>query len=183
MNITENTHHEKLIDKFNRHINYVRISVTDRCDFRCEYCMAEEMTFLPRQQILTLEEFYLLGKAFTEMGVSKIRLTGGEPLIRSNIIWLCEKLAALPGLDELVHQDRVARHGATTEWAEQNGDGLSGTRALGNTESSQAGEQCGAGRIAEFMNWFHANKSSLFRGFDRTWRVPVRSLIEIHSQL
>ena len=93
---------EKLIDRFGREVTYVRFSVTDRCDFRCEYCMAEEMTFLPRQQILTLEEFYLLGKAFTEMGVRKIRLTGGEPLIRSNIIWLCEKLAALPGLDELV---------------------------------------------------------------------------------
>lgn len=90
-----------LIDRFGRHVRYVRLSVTDRCDFRCVYCMAEDMTFLPRQHILTLEEIAQVGKAFASLGVEKIRLTGGEPLIRSNVLWLVEQLAHLPGLKEL----------------------------------------------------------------------------------
>lgn len=90
-----------LIDGFGRHINYVRLSVTDRCDFRCVYCMSEEMTFLPRQQVLSLEEIYRLGRVLVDLGVTKLRLTGGEPLIRQNIVWLVEKLAALDGLTEL----------------------------------------------------------------------------------
>ncbi len=69
----------KLIDKHGRHIDYVRLSVTDRCDFRCVYCMSEDMTFLPRQQVLSLEEIFQVAKVFTELGVNKIRLTGGEP--------------------------------------------------------------------------------------------------------
>ena len=91
-----------LVDRFDRHVSYVRLSVTDRCDFRCVYCMSEDMTFLPRAQVLTLEELYQLGRAFSELGAGKIRLTGGEPLVRKNIMWLVEKLGALPGLDELV---------------------------------------------------------------------------------
>jgi cyclic pyranopterin phosphate synthase len=90
-----------LIDRFGRQVRYVRLSVTDRCDFRCVYCMAEEMTFLPRQQILSLEEIAQVGRAFVSMGVEKIRLTGGEPLVRNNILWLVEQLAHLPGLREL----------------------------------------------------------------------------------
>lgn len=90
-----------LIDGFGREISYVRLSVTDRCDFRCVYCMSEEMQFLPRQQVLSLEEIYRVGRVLVELGVKKIRLTGGEPLIRQNIIWLVEKLAALKGLQEL----------------------------------------------------------------------------------
>lgn len=91
-----------LVDRFSRTIDYLRISVTDRCDFRCVYCMAEEMTFLPRDQVLSLEETYRIAKAFVELGVKKIRITGGEPLIRKNVLWLLEKIAALPGLHELV---------------------------------------------------------------------------------
>ena len=91
----------RLIDGFGREITYVRLSVTDRCDFRCVYCMSEDMQFLPRQQVLSLEEIYRVGKAFVDMGVTKLRLTGGEPLIRPNILVLVEKLAALPGLREL----------------------------------------------------------------------------------
>ena len=72
----------QLIDDFGRQVNYVRISVTDRCDFRCVYCMAEEMTFLPRDSIMSLEEVELVARAFVELGVSRIRLTGGEPLVR-----------------------------------------------------------------------------------------------------
>jgi len=90
-----------LIDGFGREITYVRLSVTDRCDFRCVYCMSEDMQFLPRTQILSLEEIYRVGKAFVDMGVTKLRLTGGEPLVRPNLLWLVERLAALPGLREL----------------------------------------------------------------------------------
>ena len=92
----------QLIDRFGRVVSYVRISVTDRCDFRCVYCMSEDMTFLPRARILTLEELALVGRAFTELGVSKIRITGGEPLVRNNVIKLFEDLGKLDGLDELV---------------------------------------------------------------------------------
>jgi cyclic pyranopterin phosphate synthase len=92
----------KLVDKFGRHIDYIRLSVTDRCDFRCVYCMTEDMTFLPREQVLSLEELYQVAQAFTELGVRKIRLTGGEPMVRSNVMSLFEKLGALPGLEELL---------------------------------------------------------------------------------
>ncbi len=92
----------QLIDKFNRKITYVRISVIDRCDFRCVYCMDEKMTFLPRAQILTLEELEWLGRAFVELGVTKIRITGGEPLVRKNILHLFQGLGELEGLNELV---------------------------------------------------------------------------------
>ncbi len=91
-----------LIDRFGRQVSYVRISVTDRCDFRCVYCMDEEMTFVPRSEVLTLEEIQLLSEVFVELGVSKIRLTGGEPLVRSNMLSLCEHLGKLEGLNELV---------------------------------------------------------------------------------
>jgi len=91
-----------LVDRYGRQVDYLRLSVTDRCDFRCVYCMAEDMTFVPRRQVLTLEELLAVGRAFVALGVRKIRLTGGEPLLRNNILWLVEQLAALPGLDELV---------------------------------------------------------------------------------
>lgn len=90
-----------LHDSFARKVDYLRLSVTDRCDFRCVYCMAEEMTFLPRQQILSLEELEQVAASFVALGTRKIRLTGGEPLVRSGIVGLCERIAALPGLQEL----------------------------------------------------------------------------------
>lgn len=92
----------QLIDQFGRTVDYVRLSVTDRCDFRCVYCMAEEMQFIPKPDILTLEELYQVAQAFTELGVGKIRLTGGEPLIRNNILSLVERLGQLPDLHQLV---------------------------------------------------------------------------------
>lgn len=92
----------QLQDGFGRSIDYLRMSVTDRCDFRCVYCMAEDMTFLPRQQVLSLEEIERLARLFVANGVKKIRLTGGEPLVRQGIVGLCAKIAALPGLRELV---------------------------------------------------------------------------------
>ena len=91
-----------LIDRFQRRVDYVRLSITDRCDFRCVYCMAEEMVFVPKPDILTLEELQQVARAFTELGVRKIRLTGGEPLIRSNVMSLVEQLGQLQGLEELV---------------------------------------------------------------------------------
>ncbi|WP_333840552.1 GTP 3',8-cyclase MoaA [Pelomicrobium sp.] len=91
-----------LVDKFGRTVNYIRLSVTDRCDFRCTYCMAEEMTFLPRAQVLSLEECLRLARVFVGLGVTKIRITGGEPLVRKNVLWLFQQLGRLPGLKELV---------------------------------------------------------------------------------
>ena len=82
----------ELIDPFGRKITYLRVSVTDRCDFRCVYCMSEDMTFLPKRDLLTLEELDRLCSAFVERGVRKIRITGGEPLVRRNIISLFEAL-------------------------------------------------------------------------------------------
>ncbi|TDG13002.1 GTP 3',8-cyclase MoaA [Seongchinamella unica] len=90
-----------LIDQFQRRVHYLRLSVTDRCDFRCVYCMAEDMTFAPKSEVLSLEELYQVARAFSELGVSKIRLTGGEPLVRNNILSLVQRLGQLPGLDEL----------------------------------------------------------------------------------
>jgi len=82
----------KLTDRFGRTINYVRLSVTDRCDFRCVYCMAEDMTFLPRQQVLTLEEIARLARNFVHLGTEKVRLTGGEPLVRKGIVDLVKEI-------------------------------------------------------------------------------------------
>ena len=85
----------QLIDNFGRRVSYVRISITDRCDFRCVYCMDEEMTFMPRERLLTLEEIAFLVRAFCELGVEKVRITGGEPLVRRNVDWLIEQIGAL----------------------------------------------------------------------------------------
>jgi cyclic pyranopterin phosphate synthase len=82
-----------MIDPFGRTIDYLRVSVTDRCDFRCTYCMAEDMTFLPKKDLLTLEELDRLCSAFVEKGVRKLRLTGGEPLVRKNIMHLVRELS------------------------------------------------------------------------------------------
>jgi cyclic pyranopterin phosphate synthase len=92
---------ESLTDRFGRTVDYLRISVTDRCDLRCVYCMSENMTFLPREQLLTLEEIIQIGRCFTELGVSKIRITGGEPLHRRNILSVFEAFGQLDGLNDL----------------------------------------------------------------------------------
>jgi len=90
-----------LHDSFGRKITYLRLSVTDRCDFRCTYCMAEKMQFLPRSEILSLEECLLIAKTFVALGVDKIRLTGGEPLVRKDFVWLARRMRQLGGLREL----------------------------------------------------------------------------------
>jgi len=93
---------DTLIDSFNRQIRYLRLSVTDRCNLRCTYCMAEDMTFLPKSKVLSLEEMALVGQAFVELGVEKIRLTGGEPLVRKGVVELAQNLSKFNGLRELV---------------------------------------------------------------------------------
>src|SRR5579871_5929478 len=83
---------QPLVDSFGRAITYLRVSVTDRCDFRCVYCMAEDMTFLPKADVLSLEELDRLCSAFIAKGVRKLRLTGGEPLVRRGIMNLVASL-------------------------------------------------------------------------------------------
>ncbi len=82
-----------MIDPFGREVSYLRVSVTDRCDFRCVYCMSENMTFLPKADVLSLEELDRLCSAFIRKGVRKLRITGGEPLVRRNIISLFRTLS------------------------------------------------------------------------------------------
>lgn len=98
-----------LIDGMGRQITYLRLSVTDRCDFRCVYCMAEDMQFLPRSEVLSLEELATVAEAFVALGVHKIRLTGGEPLVRTGLVDLVARLSTLPGLDELTLTTNGAR--------------------------------------------------------------------------
>ena len=90
-----------LVDPFDRIVNYVRLSVTDRCNLRCTYCMSEKMEFLPRQKLLTLEEIRDIGEAFISLGVNRIRLTGGEPLVRRGLVSLVDSLASHKSLGEL----------------------------------------------------------------------------------
>jgi cyclic pyranopterin phosphate synthase len=107
-----------MIDPFGRTVDYLRVSVTDRCDFRCTYCMAEDMAFLPKKDLLTLEELDRLCTVFVEKGVRKLRLTGGEPLVRKNIMHLVRQIArhlASGALDELTlttNGSQLARYAA-----------------------------------------------------------------------
>lgn len=91
----------QLIDRYGRKIDYIRLSVTDRCDLRCQYCMSEDMTFVPRTQLLTLEEIHYIAETYVELGVKKIRITGGEPLVRKNILSLFQNLGQLEDLEDL----------------------------------------------------------------------------------
>src|SRR6476646_10676869 len=108
----------RLTDSFGRSITYLRVSVTDRCDFRCVYCMAENMTFLPKKDLLTLEELDRACTAFIEKGVRKIRLTGGEPLVRRGIMTLVASLSrhlhsgALEELTFTTNGSQLPKHAA-----------------------------------------------------------------------
>jgi cyclic pyranopterin phosphate synthase len=104
-----------LIDRFGRRITYVRMSVTDRCDLRCVYCMSEDTRFVPRNQLLTLEEMARLGRCFSQLGVTRLRITGGEPLVRRNVLQLFEQLGALDGIRDLsltTNGTQLVRHAA-----------------------------------------------------------------------
>src|SRR6195952_306415 len=107
-----------MIDPFGRAITYLRVSVTDRCDLRCVYCMSEDMTFLPKRDLLTLEELDRLCAAFIRLGTTKIRITGGEPLVRRDVMQLFGRLGARigDGLDELTltsNGSQLTKHAAT----------------------------------------------------------------------
>jgi len=99
--IENNADNNSMIDPFGRHVSYLRVSVTDRCDFRCVYCMSEDMTFLPKKDVLSLEELERMCTAFVRKGVKKLRLTGGEPLVRKNIMSLINNLGKLIETGEL----------------------------------------------------------------------------------
>ena len=107
-----------LEDSFGRRITYLRMSVTDRCDFRCVYCMSEHMSFLPKRDLLTLEELDRVASAFVERGVNKLRITGGEPLVRRNVMSLFRALSrhlqtgALTELTVTTNGSQLARHAA-----------------------------------------------------------------------
>lgn len=103
------------IDRFGRNINYLRISLTDRCNLRCVYCMPEDMTFRPRAELLQDDEIMRLVRLFTDIGFHKFRLTGGEPTVRANVVDLVRQMAATPGVDKIAMTtnglllDRLAR--------------------------------------------------------------------------
>ncbi len=109
----------QLIDNFGRRVSYVRISITDRCDFRCVYCMDEEMTFMPREQLLTLEEIAFLVRAFCELGVEKVRITGGEPLVRRNVDWLIEQIGSLKHTTSLKELNLTTNGSQLPKYAEK----------------------------------------------------------------
>jgi cyclic pyranopterin phosphate synthase len=160
----------QLVDRFDRVVSYVRMSVTDRCDFRCVYCMAEDMEFLPRARILTLEELALAGRAFAELGVRKIRITGGEPLVRNNVIKLFGDLGRLPGLDELT----VTTNGS------QLGKMAGALRAAGvrrvnvSLDSLDADRFHRLTRTGELGRVLHGLDAALAAGFDK---VKINSVI------
>jgi cyclic pyranopterin phosphate synthase len=92
---------DPLSDHFGRRVTYLRVSVTDRCNYRCTYCMPEDVTFRPRKDVLTFEEIAQLVRVFADGGVRRVRLTGGEPTVRADLAQLVAMLAAIPGIDEL----------------------------------------------------------------------------------
>ena len=97
-----------LIDPYKRPVNYLRVSVTDRCDFRCQYCMAEDMKFLPKKDLLTLDELERICISFIDLGTKKIRITGGEPLVRKNVMSLFKNLGSYIKKNQLSDRDRDA---------------------------------------------------------------------------
>lgn len=91
-----------MIDKIGREIEYLRLSITDRCNLRCQYCMSERnMNFLPREELLTFEEIKRVVKIFSKIGIKKIRLTGGEPLVRRNFFDILENISSVEGIEEI----------------------------------------------------------------------------------
>ncbi len=108
-------------DTFHRNITYIRLSVTDRCDFRCVYCMSEKMVFLPREAVLSFEELYQIAESFVGLGVNKIRLTGGEPLVRRGLVDWIKELRKLVGLEKLALTTNGSRLAEYAEALKKNG--------------------------------------------------------------
>lgn len=162
-----------LTDRFGRRVTYLRISVTDRCDFRCVYCMSEDMSFLPRSEVLDLEEVATIASAFVELGVTKLRITGGEPLVRRNILWLFQRLGDLEGLAELTlttNGSQLKRFAPQLKAAGVNRLNIS----LDSLQPERFGAITRTGRLPQVLEGIDA---ALEAGFDR---VKINSVILKH---
>ena len=135
-----------LIDPFARTITYLRVSVTDRCDFRCAYCMTEHMTFLPKAELLTLEELDRLCSAFVRLGVEKLRITGGEPLVRKGILTFFERVARHLQTGALKELTLTTNGSQLRKYA---GD----LAALGVKRINVSVDSLDAGKFAEITRW------------------------------
>lgn len=155
----DNPQQSALIDPFARRIRYVRLSVTDRCDFRCVYCMAENMTFLPRDRLMTLEEIARLGRVFASLGVQTFRLTGGEPLVRRNLPWLVEQLSQHSDVVMTSNGARLSQFAAPLKAA-----GLSRINiSLDSLDSQQFRDITRTGDLAEVLRGIEAAQQVGFR--------------------
>ncbi|CAL1241240.1 GTP 3',8-cyclase [Candidatus Methylocalor cossyra] len=152
-----------LVDRFGRRITYLRVSITDRCDFRCLYCMNDDTAFLPRAQILTLEEILAVCQAFVELGVGKIRITGGEPLVRKGALDLLADLGRLRGLRELVlttNGSQLAKHASALKAA--------GVRRLNvSLDTLRAERFRRITRVGDLGQVLRGIEAALAQGFDK----------------
>jgi cyclic pyranopterin phosphate synthase len=154
-----------MIDPFGRSISYLRVSVTDRCDFRCVYCMAEDMTFLPKAELLTLEELERVCAAFIGLGVRKIRLTGGEPLVRKNVMSLVQGLAGYldgGGLEELTLTTNASQ---LAKYADE-------LARLGVKRINVSLDTLEADKFRELTRW--GDLAQVMRGIDAAQRAGLR---------
>jgi cyclic pyranopterin phosphate synthase len=152
-------------DPFDRPITYLRLSVTDRCDFRCVYCMAEDMTFLPKAEILSLEELDRLAAAFIRLGVRKLRLTGGEPLVRRDIRWLIGRLGrhvATGALEELTLTTNGSQLAAHAEFLVESGMRRINV-SLDTLDSARFGAITRWGRLEQVLAGIEAAKNAGLR--------------------
>ncbi len=154
-----------MLDPFGRHITYLRVSVTDRCDFRCTYCMSEDMTFLPKADLLSLEELDRLCSAFIRKGVRKLRLTGGEPLVRRNVMGLFKALGrhletgALDELTVTTNGSQLARFAAELK--------SSGVKRI-----NVSLDTLDPAKFKDITRW--GRIESVFEGIDEALRVGLR---------
>lgn len=153
-----------MIDPFGRRVEYLRVSVTDRCDFRCVYCMAEDMNFLPKADLLSLEELERLCAAFIRLGVKKLRLTGGEPLVRKGVLGLVQRLGARlgQGLEELTlttNGSQLAAHAAGLKAAGVQRINIS----LDTLEEQKFAEITRWGRLPQVLDGIEAAKAAGLR--------------------
>ena len=154
-----------MIDPFGRHITYLRVSVTDRCDFRCVYCMAEDMTFLPKAEVLSLEELERLCGAFVRRGVRKLRLTGGEPLVRKNVMSLIRGLGR--------HLDSGALDELTlTTNGSQLGKYAKDLAAIGVKRLNVSMDTLDPARFRELTRW--GDLDQVMRGLDAAQEAGLR---------
>jgi len=160
----------RLVDRFGRCINYLRISVTDRCDLRCVYCMSEHMTFLPREQLLTLEEIDRIAAAFIELGVDRIRITGGEPLVRRNVLELFRDLGRHQGLRDLT----LTTNGSQLERFAGDLRAAGVTRVNISLDTLRADRFKAITRIGDLDKTLRGIDAAIDAGFDR---VKINSVI------